>query len=415
MFCCNCATSMKILLIHKYHFLMGGAERAYLEMADVLTRAGHEVAFFSMKHPRNIPTPWEKYFVDSVDYDDVPMKFSQKIRAVRNVFWNIQAKRNMERLLEDFHPDIAHIHNIFHQISPSILHPLKKANVPVVMTLHDYKLISPNYFLFTHGRVWDPRRMVSWRCILDRCVKDSFLKSMVCALEFEFHRMIGAYDSVRLFLSPSRFLIEKFREYGFRKEIAYLPNPLIPFPDDLSNLEVPNNAPFTFIGRLSPEKGVDVVVRALNFLDDSFWVRIVGEGRDENRLRAIAKECGVESRIEFSGYLSGVALEEARKSARALIIPSLWYENMPYALTEALGAGKIVIGARRGGIVERIRDGENGFLFDPENSEELAEKMRCVSQADSVRIGGAARASAEELQEEVFLKNLLAFYEQFSL
>lgn len=403
-------TDMKILLVHKYHFLMGGAERAYLDMGDILRRAGHEVAFFSMKHPRNISTPWEKYFVDGVDYNDDGVGFLDKIRAVRNIFWNRQAERNMERLIRDFHPDIAHIHNIFHQISPSILRPLKNAGIPAVMTLHDYKLISPNYYLFSHGRVWDPGPRGLWKCIGDRCVKDSVLKSAVCVLEGMVHKKMRLYDSVRLFLSPSRFLIDKFSEYKFPYPISYLPNPLIPFPSDYSLTPISHDAPFVFIGRLSPEKGVDVLIRALALLGDSSLLRIVGEGLEKERLQALARDLGVESRVEFLGYLSGEALGRVRAEARVLLVPSLWYENMPYALTEALGAGKVVIGARMGGITERIRDGENGFLFDPTNAEELAEKMRLARHLDSAKIGASARESITDLREECFLENLTSMY-----
>ncbi|QQR77843.1 MAG: glycosyltransferase [Candidatus Moraniibacteriota bacterium] len=403
---------MRILLIHKRHFLAGGAERAYLEMADVLMRAGHEVAFFSMKHPKNHPTPWEKYFVDTVDYQDSSMNFLEKIRTVGKILWNRQAEKNMERIILDFKPDIAHVHNIFHQISPSIFRPLKKAHVPVVMTLHDYKLISPNYYLFVRGRIWDPKRGSLWKCVRDRCVKDSIWKSLVCAIEGLFHRSIRAYDSIQAFFSPSHFLVEKFREYQFSKEVQYLPNPLVPFPDDLSFLPLSDEAPFVFIGRLSPEKGVDTILRAVSLSRDIAKVRIVGDGPEMESLQRLARDLGVEPRVEFSGYLSGEVLEEARKNARAIIITSLWYENMPYALTEALGAGKVVIASRIGGISERIQDSKNGFLFHPGDEKELAEKMQLASRVDSAKIGGLARASISGLREEKFLEELLAVYRQ---
>lgn len=408
----NIEKIMKILLIHKRHFLEGGAERAYLEMADVLVRAGHEVAFFSMKHPKNFPTYWEKYFVDTVDYQDETMNFSQKVRALKNIFWNRQAEHNMERLLSEFKPDVAHVHNIFHQISPSVFRPLKKHSIPIVMTLHDYKLISPNYYLFSNGSIWDPKKNVSWQCVKDRCVKDSMLKSLACVLERMFHQTLDAYGAVHVFLSPSHFLIKKFREYRFSKDIQYLSNPLIPFPDDYSSLSLDNNAPFVFIGRLSPEKGVETLIRAVALMEKKTTVQIVGDGPDRARLQELAIALGVESSVKFSGYLSGGELEEMRKGACALIVPSLWYENMPYSLVEALGRGKVVIGARRGGITERIKDGENGFLFDPTSPEDLAQKMMLAQHASRQRMGNAARKSVDDLREDIFLEKLLDFYRQ---
>lgn len=391
---------------------MGGAERAYFDTAETLRRAGHEVAFFSMKHPRNVATQWEQYFVDQVEYDD-RMTVSKKIHAVRNIFWNREAERNMKALLDVFQPDVAHAHNIFHQISPSIFRPLKQRNIPIVMTLHDYKLISPNYYLFANGRVWDPGpRLVSRDCLLDRCVKNSLLKSAVCVLEGKFHKWVHAYDAVSSFLSPSRFLIEKFYEYEFPKKIEYLPNPIVPFPEDDSINLLSHAAPYVFIGRLSPEKGVDTIIRAMTLLPKEMTLHIVGEGSEEKSLRQLVDTLMLSDRVKFLGYLSGNPLHEERKRARALIISSLWYENMPYAVVEAMAAGKVVIASRMGGISEWIRDGENGFLFNAGDENDLAKRMLDASRTDANHIGFAARMATTCLQEERYLERILPLYDK---
>lgn len=408
---------MKILLVNKYHFLQGGADRAYLDMADILVRAGHEVAFFSMRHPKNLPTKWSEYFVSSVDYNDSESAgILKKLRMAFRILWNREAKRNMERLIRDFHPDIAHLHNVYHQLSPSILAPLRKANVPIVMTLHDYKLISPNYSLFVRGKIWEEARGGAyWKCVRDRCVKDSYVKSFVCTLEAYLHRFLGVYDSINLFLSPSHFLIEKFREFGFKREIEYLPNPLVSFPKNDADIQASKNAPFVFIGRLSSEKGIERILVALKKLDGSSTLHIIGDGPERKRLEDFAMELCISDRVIFCGYLSGVDLERERREARAILLPSLWYENMPYALTEALGSSAIVIAARRGGIPERVHDGENGFLFDPDDVGSLIEKMRIAQTLDNAslwRIRKMARESVVDLREEVFVKNIECMYQR---
>lgn len=408
-------TLMKILLVNKYHFVQGGADRAYLDMGSLLTRAGHEVAFFSMHHPKNIPTSWSVYFVSNVDYEEVDRAgLLQKILFAMNILWNREAEKHMERLLDDFHPDIVHLHNMYHQLSPSILRPIKNRGIPAVMTLHDYKLISPQYNLFVRGNIWEETKNGAyWKCVRDRCVKDSFMKSAVCATEAYIHRWIGAYASINLFLSPSRFLIEKFREFGFDRPIEYLPNPLVPFPEERPLVDLSENAPFVFIGRLSSEKGIEKILVALKRLDDTSTLHIVGDGPERGRLVALAEEFGISHRVLFLGYLSGDSLERERSGARAILLPSLWYENMPYALTEALAEGAIAIASHRGGIPERIRDGENGFLFDPDNIDSLVEKMRLAQSLDNDslrKIRKAARESVGDLREEVCMHHLDAFY-----
>lgn len=406
---------MKILLVNKYHFAQGGADRAYLDMGDMLTRAGHEIAFFSMRHPKNISTVWNQYFASNVDYEEAGRAgLSQKIRVATNILWNREAEGCMERLLDNFCPDIVHVHNIYHQLSPAILRPIKKRGIPAVMTLHDYKLISPNYSLFVRGNIWEETKNGAyWKCVRDRCVKDSFAKSALCAAEAYIHRWIGTYDTISLFLSPSQFLIKKFQEFGFDRPIEYLPNPLVPFPKEDSFTELSNNAPFVFIGRLSPEKGIEKILIALKKLDDTSTLHIVGDGPERGRLMALTEEFSISHRVSFLGYLSGSTLNRERNEARAILLPSLWYENMPYALTEALAEGAIVIASRRGGIPERVRDGENGFLFDPNDTRSLVEKMRLVQSLknESLRnIRKAARESVEDLREELFVKHLDTLY-----
>ena len=157
---------MKILLINKYHYLKGGAERAYFDMARILTERGHEVAFFSMKHPENRATPWEKYFVENIEYHDTELSIGRRLALAGKILFNFEAKRKLSELLDEFQPDIAHAHNIYHQLTPSIFWPLAKRRIPIVMTLHDYKIVSPNYNLFVRGRIWEHSSAV--RCLVDR-------------------------------------------------------------------------------------------------------------------------------------------------------------------------------------------------------------------------------------------------------
>ncbi len=400
---------MNILLVNKFHYLRGGAERAYFDTASILTERGHSVAFFSMQHPQNTSTPWSKYFVSGVEYsEDGQMSLLQKLRVAGRIIWNREAYRNMLALIDEFHPDVAHVHNIYHQLSPSILWALRKRRVPILMTLHDYKLISPNYSLFVRGKIWNHGS--GWRCLADRCVKDSLLKSLVCAVEKWVHDMIGSYHLVTAFIAPSRFLAEKFHEFGWKQEIHIVPQPVVSIGEKEMSGGVISSGRHLFFGRLSLEKDVETLLRAFASLPASECIDIVGGGPDRERLEKLSDTLGLTARVHFLGSKYGEALKDVIAQAKSVIIPSAWYENMPYVVLEALSAGKVVIAARMGGIPERIEDGENGLLFEAGDANSLAEKIRSLANLDMKEMSRKARESMADLSAEQYAHTLEAFY-----
>lgn len=400
--------SMKILLVNKYHYIKGGAERAYFDTARVLEEHGHEVAFFSMQNPMNLETRWSKYFIDAVDYHNNP-SIRQKVGIVKNILWNRQAQKNLESLIEEFQPDVAHLHNIYHQISPSIIATLKRHGVPVVMTLHDYKLICPNYSMYVRGRIWEGGAL---RCVFDRCVKDSYAKSFVCAVESIFHRLTGIYNCVDAYIAPSQFLRRKFQESGFKKEIIHITQPL--FEEDLFESTPLNvSSPILFAGRLSVEKGIEALIRAIALCPRE-KLEIAGSGPEEGVLKELVGSLGIQDRVSFLGHLSNTELRPKIQMAKAVVIASVWFENMPYALLEALGAGKVVIASRIGGIIERIVDGENGFLFEAGDVEGLASIIREMNVKNVKDIQRKAKESIQDVSPEEYYKKVFSLYQRIT-
>lgn len=398
---------MKILLVNKYHFLKGGAERAYFDMARILEKHGHAVAFFSMKHPDNLPTPWKKYFIENIDYQDKQISWRQKLSLVGKILFNFDAQKKMEKLIADFQPDVAHLHNIYHQLSPSIIRTLKKHHIPMVMTLHDYKLVSPNYNLFVCGKIWNHNS--GWRCVFDSCVKDSFVKSLVCVLEKWLHIILGSYGKINVFIAPSRFLIKKFREFGFRREIVFLPNSLTPIEENKKEITREENT-LLFFGRLSPEKGLNILIEAMALLPRENKLLIVGDGPDRERLEKLSQEKGVSERIAFLGSRYGKDLEVLKKRVQVVIIPSLWYENFPYTLIESLQSGCVVVASDIGGIVERVVHKENGILFEAGNALALKDAILFLKSLPLDAMRAKAKESVTDLTEEVFALRLIEIY-----
>lgn len=399
---------MRILLINCYHFKKGGAETAYFDTARILKEHGHEVAFFSMKHPQNLLTEWEKYFVDNINYNDSSLGFWQKIKTAGKIVFNFQAKRNLEKLIQDFRPDVAHLHNIYHQLSPSVIYALKKHGVPMVMTLHDYKLISPNYNLFLNGKIWEGKSALS--CIMDKCIKDSYIKSTLAVVEKIIHDFLGSYANVDLFISPSRFLAEKFKKEGFSKEIRIIRNP-IKFP--VSKHSGVSKDYLLYFGRLSEEKGVKTLILAMKELKNK-RLAIVGDGPEKEKLQKMVKDLRISRRVKFWGYQKGTALKELISGAQAVVIPSIWYENMPYAAIEALSMGKIVIASKIGGLTELISNKKNGFLFEPENTESLVRTISTLPQSNLPEIAARAQKSILDFSFETYYRKIIFIYNKVS-
>ncbi len=395
---------MKILLINKYHYLKGGAERAYLDMGEILTQAGHEVAYFAMQDPHNLPTPWSRFFVTPVDYHK-EQSLWQQFHAALRILWNHEANSKLDALIQEFEPDVAHLHNIYHQLSPSILHVLKRYRISTVMTLHDYKIVSPSYTLFAHNTIW--KHTSGLRAIQDKVVDNSFLKSSICALEGGLHRAFGSYRGINKLISPSYFLKTLCQELGLKQEIVVIPNPLLHIPQNQVS-KIPNK--LVYVGRLSVEKGVDVLLQALAEFAPNKYLRIIGNGPEEQALKQVTQTLGLDDRVQFCGSLYGEDLDQEVMSAEALVVPSLWYENLPYVVTENQARGVVVIASASGGITERIRHRLNGFLFPLGDAKGLGKIFEELATADLEKVRARARMDTQDLAPANFLTQIEALY-----
>ena len=385
---------MNILLVNKFYYLRGGAERSVFETKKLLEERGHRVIPFSMVDERNEPTPYGKYFVDHVEFN-TRHSVRQKMGIIPRVIYYREARRNLEKLLRRERVDVAHLHNIAHQISPSILDSLLEFRVPVVQTLHDYKLICPTYTMMAGGKVC--QRCLGGRyyhAVLQRCNKGSLTASLLNTAEMYAHRALGLYRrGIGLYLAPSRFLMNKLREDGTPKgPVVYLPNAI-----DAGQYRprYDNDGYALYFGRLSPEKGVHTLIRAMRELPE-VELRIIGDGLQRDQLQRMVREENL-TNVRFLGPLYGDALKKVLAGARFVVLPSECYENCPFSVLESFAMGKPVLGAAIGGIPELIDPGSDGWLFRPGDSADLREKIRLIGREDRDlgAMGQRARQKAE--------------------
>lgn len=361
----------------------------FFEHNRLFEEAGWNVVPFAMRNALNVPTPWARHFVDESDVDS--RSPAAKLAHAAGAIYSLHAARRMRELLEEITPDVAHAHNVYHHLSPAVLVELRRRGIPVVLTLHDLKLACPAYKMHTQGRVCEACRGGALRNVVrNRCIRNSLAMSALVWLESTVHQALDVYmRSVTRFVAPSRFFLAKFAEWGIdTRRFVHVPNSI-----DADALEPADEAGdgFVYLGRLVPEKGVATLIKAA--AQAHVKLRIVGTGPEEAELKRLASSLGGD--VEFAGYLSGEALRAAVVSARAIVVPSEWYENAPISVMEASALSRPVIGAKIGGIPELIREGETGFGFESGSVEDLVRVLTMVERLPPARLrdlGASGRA-----------------------
>ncbi len=385
---------MKILLVNKFLFLHGGSEACLFDGARLLKERGHRVVFFSMHHPRNIATGDPTYLLSSVDFESTGT--GARARAAARVLYSLEARALMERVVREERPDVALLHNVYHQLSPSILAPLRRHGVPVFMTLHDYKLVCPVYTLFRGGGPCERcRKRAFYWCALKRCNKGSLAKSVLSTAEMYLHHsLLHLYRGVTAFISPSRFLAAKLTNMGFTGTLHHVPHFL-----DVRGLDPQPDAredEFVYFGRLTPEKGLATLVAAMEGVPAT--CHVIGDGPSQGSLEALVRKRGL-ANVRFTPHLPFPDLMERVRRAAAVVLPSGWYENSPRSVLEAFALGKPVVGANIGGIPELVRDGTTGLTFPPGDA--LALRAALLSlRSDRARVAEMGRNARRLVEEE---------------
>ncbi len=411
---------MRILQVNKFNYLRGGADKYFLDISEALKKSGHEVAIFSMKHPKNLPSDYEKYFVSRVSFNE-KLGFKNIFKIFIRVIYSPEALIKFKRLVKDFKPDIIHLHNIYHHLSPSILSVAKKNKIPVVMHLHDYKLICPNHTLFVKGKYCD--RCLGhkyFNCFKNKCLKDSYLASLLVALEmFIHHRVLKIYQRrITLFIAPSKFMIDVCHSFSWPKDkfvLAYNPysRELNSQPETDFVKSNKEEEYLLYFGRLGKEKGLDVLLEAV--FKTNYNLKIVGEGEEADKLKEMLRKeelKGPKFKVEFLGFKKGEELKDLIIKARAIVMPSIWAENMPLSLLEAMSLRKVVIASRIGGFPEMIENGVNGFLFKPGDVSALVGIIKKLATCDVASLGLKAQERVKNLSLENNLTEILKIYNQ---
>ena len=401
---------MKILMVNKFYYINGGSETHYFTLKKLLERKGHTVIDFSMQDDRNFESEYSDYFVKNADYNGGGSPF-EKIRIAKNIVYSNEAKKKFEQLVKDTKPDIVHLHIFQHQISPSILDVIKKYNLPTVYTAHDLKLVCLNYQLRHHGKICEDCKDGKLRhCVKNKCVKDSTAKSFINFVEGVVHRKRKSYDAIDEIIAPSDFHRRKFIEFGESPDrLTHIANFVEDVPSEVADREDKEQY-YLYYGRLSHEKGVPTLVEAVG---NDIPLYIVGTGPMEEEIKEYITQNKLDN-VKMLGFKSGMELYELVGNAKAVVIPSVVYENSPYSGIESLCLSRPIIGADIGGIPELI-DG-NGYLFESGNPDDLRAKLKEFDNLNEEEYDAKKKASYEiysrEHTPEVYYKKLTEVYDK---
>jgi glycosyltransferase involved in cell wall biosynthesis len=403
---------MKILIVNNFYYNRGGDCTYMFSLKKQLESKGHKVCIYSMHHPKNIDSGYSKYFVSYINYDEEVRRnnLSSGIKVIKRTIYSREAKNKIEALIKAEKPDIAHIQNIHHHITPSIFFVFKKYNIPIVWTLHDYTVICPNTSFLAKGKVCEKckKHKYYWPSLV-KCKKNSFGASTMAALETSIHRIIKISDMVDVFIAPSKFLQDKFIEYGVtRDKIVQISL----FTDiELHNKIKTTDDYYLFVGRITEEKGIKTLIDAAVKVNSS-KLKIAGDGPLLEKMMDYANSEDKNGIVEFLGYKSHAELTKLYMNCRFIVVPSEWYETSGLVIFEAFAFGKPAIGSKMGGIPELITDTERGLIFEPGDSEDLSKTIKyLLNNPDLVEeMGNNALKFVQEFNSEKHYKELIEIY-----
>lgn len=400
---------MRILLVNKFHYLKGGSEKYYFELANLLREKGHQIAFFSMQNEKNVETGEKEYFVNEID-----LNTGSKLKAL-DVIYSKENKKKMLEALEDFRPDIVHVNNFQRQLSESIIQAANERKIPVIYTAHDVQAICPAItMLDSNKEICELCKNGKYlNCIKKKCIKDSTLKSILGAIEGKYYRIKKVYNKkIAYIITPSEFYKQKLIEDGIdANKIETIHNFI---NVNQYNLQIEDQGYALYIGRLSKEKGILNLIEAFSNIQNE-KLYIAGDGPEKEKIEKIIKDRHLEENIILLGYLNQDQVKEYLRKARFVVVPSIWYENCPYSILETQAIGKPVIGANIAGIPELVHDKVNGSTYQYDDIRELEEKMKLLFENKLLaeEYGKKAKEIAiKEYSTDAYYNQIIKIYEK---
>ena len=385
---------MKIIIIHYRYYNVSGPEKYLFNISNLLTEKGNEVIPFSLNYPENIETEYSKYFPKPIfekfhlDQNSKQIPFFDKWKIVKNSFYNKQVYKCLQNLIDDVNPDLVYVLQYGTKLSTSNFDVCTKNKIPVVLRLSDYNLLCAKNIFFRNGEICTKCINNKIFSVKYKCVHNSYSQSFIYYMSQKVNEIRKFENQVNSFIAPSKFTIDvlkKSKQFS-KSKFYHIPTFLDNF-DHLKrtvtrNYDLGEGLKLCYIGRIADDKGIDVLINAINVLvlkGFNITVDIYGEDNNDyaKEQKILVRDLELNN-ISFKGFKQGNEINEIFQNYHFSVIPSKWFDNMPNSLIESCLNGVPVIVSNIGSLEELIENGYNGYTFQPLSFESLALKIESL-------------------------------------
>lgn len=360
---------MKVLLINSRFFVYGGPDKYCFNIKNILETNGHEVIPFSTQNHQNEDSLYSKYFIDSIGgndkvfYEEYKLSPKTLYQIIERQFYSFAVRRKLETLIIDTKPDVAYILHHANKLSPSVIDACKHNNLPVVLRISDFSLLCVDHYLMRKGEICEKCTHQSpFQAVKYKCVKNSKIASLIKVLALQLHRKLNIYKRVDKIIVPSTFTISKLSSILNKNKLSHIPTPVI----SKNNVNIHVGKYMLCVGRLEEEKGFIYAIKAVANTDIPLLIAGNSHTGYGEILFQYVKSHNIKN-VTFLGRKSSEELPEIYADARAVIIPGIWYENLPNVSLEAMSYSKPIIAFNLGSMKEIVTDGYNGLLVPPKD------------------------------------------------
>lgn len=381
-----------VLIVHNYYQIPGGEDTVVENEKNMLIENEHKVVLYTTHN-------------DEIN----KRKILGKVILPLETIFSLKTYKKIKRIIKEENIDIVHVHNTLPLISPSVYYAARKCKVPVVQTLHNFRLLCPGATFTKENKICELCVEKGLSCaVKNKCYRNSFSQSLISAISLKVHRVMGTYNKVDGYIALTEFNKEKFKSLINLERIFVKAN-FIDYNQNYSQKKREKKY-YLYLGRIDTLKGIDLILQAWKDIKDE-TLYIVGKGPYEEEAKKFILDKKI-SNVEFLGFKNKNEVKELLANAKALVLASQWYEGFPMTIVESFSLGVPVIAGEIGNLSKIIEDKKNGLLFKYNSRSDLKDKIKLLNDKQLLNqlSEGAYKSYLEKYNKEINYNQLIKIY-----